>query len=146
MLSSSEKRMYSEVYGIIDCMGENYKNALPQKLYKYIHDNKDENYCPRYNLSEALMPQNLSKKATAFICFLHYKYWCETEEEKTKINKILKYNEEKNREKYNKNNIFEKNVIQQNSTENMKQQMQLVEYKENMFKKILRKLRGFFKF
>ena len=47
------------------------------------------------------------------ICILHYNYWCTSEEEKNNINKILKYNTEKVKEKYSDyENMFNNNKTQ----------------------------------
>lgn len=137
--------MYSEVYGIIESMGLAYKNAIPKKLYQFIYENRDEGYSPQYDLDKSLATQGLSQKATAFICFLHYKYWCKTEDEKQKISKILEYNEKKNKEKYDVNNIFkQENNIKKNIEKDEEEQIQLVEYKENVLKKMFRKLKEWF--
>lgn len=145
MVSNRDKRMYSEVCSIIDSMGEKYKRAIPQKIYQYIYDNREKDYQPVYDLSKPLKSQELSQRATSFVCFLHYKYWCENETEKAKISKILEYNQKKNKEKYNVDKIFEEKTVQKNSNENIEEQKQLVVYKENLFTKILHKLKNFFK-
>lgn len=138
--------MYSEVYGIIESMGEAYRNEIPQKIYQFICENRDEKYNPKYDLNKRLINQELSTNATAFVCFLHYKYWCENEEEKAKIEKILEYNEKKNKEKYDVNNIFkqEENIEIKNH-QNEEEQIQLIEYKENVLKKMIRKLKEMFR-
>lgn len=139
MVSNSDSRVYSEVIGIINVLGDNYKNALPKNMYKYFYDNRAQDYNPTYDFNEKLALQKLSKKATALVCFLHYKYWCETEVEKEKINKILFYNEKKKNLRYNTDNIFINNI-----TKEVNQPVQLVEYKENILKKIWNKIKFLF--
>lgn len=142
MVGNNQRKMYSEIYGIIESMGESYRNRIPKKMYQFICENRDENYNPKYDLTKSLANQDLSANATAFICFLHYKYWCETKEEKSKIEKILEYNEKKNKEKYDVNNIFETNKKPEYNVKEEK--TQLVEYKENIFKKLIDKIKSWF--
>lgn len=147
MIDANKKRVYSEVYGVLECMGDSYKNAIPKQMYNFIEEHRDKNYVPTYDIESPLSNQNLSQKATAFICMLHYNYWCENEEEKEKIRKILEYNEKKNREKYDVNNIFKeekKQIISQNE-KSIKEETSLVEYKESILKKIINKLKSWFK-
>ena len=100
MVSTQNAKMYSEVYSILDVLGNEYKSSLPQKLYNFIKENKIKDYTPIYNENIPFSQQDISKEAVAFICMLHYNYWCKTEEEKAKINKILSYNEQQKRKKY----------------------------------------------
>ena len=96
----SQAHIYSEVYSVLNILGEKYINALPEKLYVLIEENRDKSYNPIFDLTIPLSKQNISKEGTSFICLLHYNYWCTSKEEKIKINKILKYNTEQARNKY----------------------------------------------
>ncbi|MBR2744577.1 MAG: hypothetical protein IKE01_04705 [Clostridia bacterium] len=108
---SNEGKMYSEVNGILNLLGDEYRSKLPQKMIKLIESNKLDNYTPVYDFTDLSNTTNISKEAISFICMLHCKYWCESEEEKQEINDILKNNEIKLREKYfgyfNRNNNSE---------------------------------------
>ena len=153
MTENSQATVYSEIYGILNSLDVSYTNAIPKKLYNLIKEKREKNYNPTYNMDIPLSQQNISKKATAFICMLHYNYWCTSEEEKEKINKILKYNTEKNKDKYfeyerkfnsntakkNDNKKIEKDTsINQNKTA-------LVVKKENTwFKRFLKFIRNIF--
>ena len=97
---NTQVNVYSEVYSLLNALGSQYINALPKKLYSLIEEKRDKSYNPTFDLSMPIYKQNISKNATALICILHYNYWCTSEEEKNRINKILKYNTEKAREMY----------------------------------------------
>ena len=97
---NTQVNVYSEVYSLLNALGSQYINALPKKLYSLIEEKRDKSYNPTFDLSMPIYKQNISKNATALICILHYNYWCTSEEEKNKINKVLKYNTEKAREMY----------------------------------------------
>ena len=81
---------YSEVYSLLNILGQKYINSITKKLYNVIENKRAKSYNPTYDLSIPLYKQKISKKGTALICLLHYNYWCESEEEKNKINQILK--------------------------------------------------------
>ena len=55
----SIERTYSEVYGIINMLGEYYKKKLPQKLYNLIETQRDKQYNPTYTLDVAIEEQNI---------------------------------------------------------------------------------------
>lgn len=144
MIDINQKIEYSEVYAIINCMGEYYKKSIPKNIYDYIEKNRDKKYNPIYDIKKPLSEQIISKKAVSLICMLHYNYWCRTENEKKIIEKIWKNNDRKNREKYDVNNIFKKDKrLDYKKTEET--QTELIEYKENIFKIIIKKFKDWFK-
>ena len=100
MEQNIQANAYSEVYGVLKILGPKYINRIPKKLYSLIEENREKSYNPIFDLTIPLSKQNISKEGTSFICLLHYNYWCTSEEEKSKINKILKYNTEQARNKY----------------------------------------------
>ena len=89
------KEMYSEVYGILQALGEKYINKLPKTVLKVITESKEENYNPEYDMSIPLKEQDINRKSLAMIALFHYNYWCETEEDRKKIKNMLEINEEK---------------------------------------------------
>ena len=97
MVKSNNAIIYSEVYGILNILDKKYKDAIPEKLYNFIEANKSPSYNPSYDKSLPLNKQNISSKAAAFICMLHYNYWCKSEQEKERINIVLKHNQQKKR-------------------------------------------------
>ena len=82
MVSNNQAVVYSEVYEILNILGEQYIKKIPEKLYKLIEDNRLKNYSPVYDINEPLAQQKISKNTAAFICMLHYNYWCADEKEK----------------------------------------------------------------
>ena len=93
------KEIYGEIYLVVQKMGKEYIDKIPESIYNKIIDNMPETI--DYN-------QSISKEAIAFIAGLHYKYWTENEEQKQELINIFKANQEKQEEKYDVNNMFEK--------------------------------------
>lgn len=91
MKYSTTKESYSEVFEIINFLGDEYKNRIPKKLYKFIENNRDKKYKPNFNLKnniDSLNESSVSRKTIAIIAFLNAKYWTEDEETKQKLEKI----------------------------------------------------------
>ena len=101
------KRNYREIYLILNKLGDEYIKKIPPKLYKYIEENMD---------TELVQNQRISKDSISFIAGLHYKYWLQSDDEKAEFLNILNENSAKKNEKYNVENLFEKNT---NNKENM---------------------------
>lgn len=139
------RQVYSEVYQIINILGDEYIKKLPTKLYKMLESKKDNNYTPNYTIDN-LSYTEIDARTISIIALLHLNYWCETEDEKNEIREILNRNEmkfqEQLKEKYNPNSIFEDNI---QSEENTISETALVEYKESILKKIIKFLISKFK-
>lgn len=134
------KEIYGEIYLVLQKMGKEYIDKIPESIYNKIIDNMPEKI--DYN-------QSISKEAIAFIAGLHYKYWTENEEQKQELINIFKANQEKQEEKYDVNNMFEKDKniednnieIEQNENKSLIKVEKWYEKIANLFRKIF-KIRG----
>lgn len=143
------KETYSEVYSILNLLGESYITKLPKSLYNMIIEEKSNEYNPQYSSNITLEQQNIKKEALSMIALFHLNYWCNSQEEKEKLKALLKNNEEKHqaeiREKYNPDNLFKnrkQNVV--NEPETISEPVAMIEYKESIFKRILNKIKDIF--
>lgn len=144
------KETYSEVYSILNMLGENYITKLPSKLYQMIKEEKSNEYNPQYDSTIALEQQNIKKESISMIALFHLNYWCSSPEEKQELKELFKDNEVKYqaelREKYNPDNIFKnRNHSTLNEEKEANESVAMVEYKESIFKKIINKILGFLK-
>lgn len=139
------KEIYSEVYQVLNLLGNEYINKLPTSLLNMLREKRDIGYTPEYTEDIPLSKQNIQKETLGIIALLYLNYWCENEKEKDELKQTLKYNEDKYqlelRNKYNPEDIFrkynQKNIIEKQSG--------MIEYKENLFKKIIRKVKSILK-
>lgn len=143
MVYTNEK-VFAEVYGILSILGDNYIKRLPRKLYQLIDNSRDSNYFPKYTLNKPFHEQGIHKKSISMIALLHLNYWCNSEEEKNELRKILNNNEtnlqEELRAKYNPENIFKKNQT------HLENNVALIEVKkEKKIHKIISFIKNFFK-
>lgn len=142
---SNRKNAYAEVYTILQELNEEEYNKIPPEVIKTIEANRNEEY--EYELDDELelkdQPMLSETKAILFNLFRDY---LATPEQKAKIirmqNEARQKNELKKQQMYNID-VFA-NKPKENLTENNNETMQIVEYKENFFKKILNKIKSFF--
>jgi len=55
------KRNYSEVYEILNMLGNYYIEKLPKKLYSLIENERDRDYTPQYDSNMSIATQNITK-------------------------------------------------------------------------------------
>lgn len=138
------KEIYSEVYQVLNLLGNEYINKLPNSLLNMLKEKRNINYNPQYIEDIPLNKQNIRKETLAIIALLYLNYWCDNEKEKLELKQILKNNEDRYqqelRNKYNPEDIFKKNK-QENIVEN---QVSMIEYKEPLFKRFISKIKSIF--
>ncbi len=146
-MMNTNAKVYSEVYGVLNAIDEEYRRKVPKKMIELITKNKDNSMKIRYDMTMPLTEQNISKEALSMIALIHLNYWCENEQEKAELNRIFKENaiknEEERRLKYSPDNIF-KNKKEVVHKKEESQNMQMVEYKENVFKRVINFIKSIF--
>lgn len=143
-MTDSYAKAYVEILEIINHMGDEYKRKIPSKLLDFFEENKDINYIYQLQKNNGVFLE----KTIALLSMLESKYWT-TAEEKDVLDRALKDNEVKYqkqlKEKYSPDNLFKKqnenNEIKENT---IQQEVDLVQYKESIFKKIINKIKKIF--
>lgn len=138
------KEIYSELYQILNLLGNEYIDKLPKSLFNMLKEKRDINYNPQYTEDIPLNKQNIKKETISIIALLHLNYWCENESEKLELKQLLKNNEHRYqqelRNKYNPEDIFKKHN-RENIVEN---QILMIEYKESLFRRFISKIKSIF--
>ena len=138
------KEIYSEVYQLLNLLGNEYIDKLPKSLFNMLREKRNINYEPKYTEDLPLNKQNIKKETLSIIALLHLNYWCENVNEKNELKQMFKNNEDRYqdelRKKYDPDNIFKKH-IQENIVKN---EVSLVEYKESIFKRLINKIKSIF--
>ena len=146
-MNENTKKVYSEVYQVLNVLGDEYIRRLPKSLYNMLEEKRDTTYNPKYTDEITLDLQNINKESLNILALLQFNYWCDSYEEKLELQNILEENEkiheENLRKKYNSENLFKnkKNVYTKEAIEN---NMAIVEYKENIFRKFINKIKNIF--
>lgn len=136
----------TEVVYILDYFSEEFKANIPTNFLKFLNEQAIPDYNPNFDFSHGLDRLELKNKTKALLAMIYRNYIC-SEKEKIEYEKILKQNENtyqvELREKYNPDNIFQKDKKEYNTLNNERDNVQLVKYKEsklikfiNWFKKL----------
>ena len=136
----------TEVACILDYFSEEFKANIPTNFLKFLNEQAIPDYNPNFDFSHGLDRLELRNKTKALLAMIYRNYMC-SEKEKVEYEKNLKQNENtyqiELREKYNPDNIFQKDKKEYNTLNNERDTVQLVKYKEsklikfiNWFKKL----------
>lgn len=157
-----DKRAYSELYAILQMLGKEYIDKIPEEIYKVIESRKDDTYNPIYNDMEEVLEGRVKRKTVSMLALLDYNYFSTSETDRMYMRYILEENEnkyKKNKEEYKIVDIDEEQKkvdddIEEiehinNSNYNNINKNQIIEYKENGIKKffnnIILKIKDIFK-
>lgn len=140
---------YKEIYEILRIFPQELVAKIPQEKIRFFYNNMDNRY--EYNISkETFDGQTMLEETKAILTILFRDYWATSKQKE----KILAYeNLERNRQeeemrlKYNPDNLFKKRkqeIVDKKQT--ITDEIAIVEYKENVLKKIINKILNIFKF
>lgn len=150
-MNIKNKEIYSEVYQVLNLLGNEYIDKLPTRLINMLEKQREINYNPQYTDDIPLAEQNIKKESISIIVLLYLNYWCKDDNEISEVNNILKENENKYQEelrkKYNPDNIFN-NQHKNYSIENTQNHQELALTETNnikWYRKIWELIKNFFK-
>lgn len=143
---NSYANAYTEVYTILQDLNEEEYNKIPSEVINTIKNNRNIEYKCELEEGLELKEQKLLPETKA-VLFNLFRDYLSTPVQKEKIIKMQsderQKNEVKKQQKYDvdvfKNRKQDNNLKPQDKREN-----KLVEYKENIFKNILNKIKKFF--
>ena len=138
---SNRANAYTEVYTILQDLNTEEYNKIPPEIIKAIEENMNEEY--EYELDEDLELKNQPMlPETKAILFNLFRDYLATSEQKEKIIKMQ--NEERQKSELKKQQQYNANVFQNKTKENINQSKELIEYKENIFIKLINKIKSWF--
>ena len=122
-------------------MDEELVNKIPTKFITFLQENMSKEYDFKINENVALEKQNISREAENILALLYRNYWA-TEEEKQEFARLDEQERKSNDEKLQK--IFKNTINEFDKEENKDTQIVNVN-NDNFFKKIINKLKKFFR-
>ena len=142
---SNRNNAYTEVYTILQHLNEEEYNKIPPEIVDAIRLNRNVEYEYTLNNKLDLEKQEMLPETKA-ILFNLFRDYLATPEQKNKI--IQMQNEERQKNELRKQQLYSSNVFENRQKENVynpnKETKQIVKYKENIFKRILDKIKKFF--
>ena len=150
MIDIKYANAYSEVLEILKYIPVEDYNMIPKNKIELFETNANNDYSFTYNPDQTLEEQEVSKITKGIIAILFRDYWA-TEIQREKIMNMQKYDrikiEEEKKEKYNIDIFQNRNNKKQgqNIEENISaSELEMVEYKVSIFRKILNKIKSLF--
>ena len=142
---NNRKNAYTEVYTILQELNEEEYNKIPPEVIETIEANRNEEY--EYDLDDELeLKDQPTLPETKAILFNLFRDYLATPEQKAKI--IRMQNEARQKNELKKQQMYNIDVFANRQKEDKVQtnieKTQIVEYKENIFKRILNKIKRFF--
>ncbi|CDE56131.1 unknown [Clostridium sp. CAG:269] len=135
-----------QINEILKYMEPNLKARIPKKFISYFENNKSQEYSWTIDKSQPLEKQDLLPTTKEILTVLYKEFICDDIEkielEKTLSNNEIKY-QEKLREKYNPDNIFEDRKSNP-KTEQIENENTSIAYKESFFSKLINKIKLIF--
>lgn len=144
-----DKRAYSELYAILQMLGKEYIDRIPEKIYIAIESRKDDTYNPVYNDMEEVLEGRVKRKTVSMLALLDYNYFSTTETDRMYMRYILEENEKKYRKEKNEYKIVDIDEDQKKVDDNIKEieqinndnynninKNEMIEYKESGIKKL----------
>lgn len=133
-IASINKQALAQTYYIINSFDDNTKNKLPNSLFNTIKENMDDQY---QNTSELLIE-------TKELLYAILNKYVLSQSQKDKLAEYYRFYdarmEEEKSKKYQYEDLFKNNKIETEPKE-VKENISLVQYKENLFTKILNRLK-----
>lgn len=131
-------KVYREVFEIIKHLSEKDFNKIPKEVIETLHVNMDKEYEVNINFEDFQNQKTMYE--TKVLLAISFRDYLATEKQKEKIMAKERYDEqvyqEEMRKKYNPENFFKK---QQSNLDknNIQKEINVIEYKQNIFQKIL---------
>lgn len=141
-----------EVLDILDNTNKKDLEKIPKSFIQFLVDNSPLDYEVNLDHSKKISEMNLNQKTQELLGYIYIKWWCDDEEKAKYVQEIRRLEQERQekiRKKYNPDNIFDsrKNNKIDNAEEktNVSETFEIVKYKENIFTRIINKIKSFFK-
>lgn len=128
-----------EVLDILDNTNKEDVSKIPSNFIKFLVEIAKEDYIVNFDHSKLISELNLKEETKEILGVIYINWWCDKKEQenyKNQIEELEKRKEEKLREKYNPNKIFEN----KKQKEIREETVTMIEYKESVIKKVLNKI------
>lgn len=153
MFSNEYGEAAVEVLDILDNTNKADVKKIPTSFIKFLVEIASEDYKVNLDHSKLISEMNLKDKTKEILGVIYINWWCDKKDKENYTKQIKELEikrQEEIKEKYNPNKIFEnKDKIQEYTNETKidtvkNKTVTMVEYKENILKKIWNKILSFF--
>lgn len=152
MFSNEYGEAAVEVLDILDNTKKEDVKKIPSSFIKFLVDNASQDYVVNLDHSKPISELNIKEKTKEILGVIYINWWCDKKDQeqyKEKIKEQEMRKQEEIREKYDPNKIFENKKVQEHNkleeTTKEKETFTIIEYKDNIFKRIINKILKLFK-
>lgn len=138
-LTKEVKYSVSEVLDVLKHMDEDDIDKIPLNVIKNLNANKDEDYVSTIDFKKSLSESKISHNALSMLAYIYREYLC-NDSEKMEYDKMLYNNQIKHEENFDTQSLFQN---KKTVAENTDLPVNIVH--ESFFRKILNKIKKFFK-
>ena len=128
----------TEILNILKKIDLEYIYKIPEEIIEYLNENSLKIKDEKYSGFDENGNIKVSKEAEEILIYLYLNYWAD-EDEKEKLIEKYKENEKQLSDKYDVYKVFEQR--KRNTEDGEKKEVHLVEVKDNIFVKILNKIK-----
>ena len=137
------QEMYSELYSVLNMLGDEYIDKIPAELYNTIKTEKSETYSPIYQKNHNLLEQNLKEDTLSMIALFRLNYWNDTEEQKEQLKELFQKKPEQYESKARVIS-YEQPIKQEIQRPEYHQEYSMTEYKEPFWTRLKNTIKGIF--
>ncbi len=146
MSSDSYAIAMKETLSYLDGIRDEDYNKIPKSLIKYLEENADSNYVCNFDPHAPLAELNLHEETYGLLAMIYYKYWCKSDSDRKYYLELLEKNDVLYDEQLNQHNDYS-NIFDNKDDikETANKELLPTKTEENPFKRLLLKIRSFFK-
>lgn len=147
-MSEINKKAVSEVIDVLKHSEIEVTQKIPKKFIEFLTKNSDRDYIPNIDYSEENWENSIEEDAKVLIALI-YRDYIMSEEERKKVIEEAERQEQEIREKYNPDNLFQKNskIENEKSQDDTEQEVQkslLIIKEEKWYERIINKIKEIF--
>ena len=147
-MNSINSEVYVDISIIIKMMPIEMREKISKSFINFIERNKSNSYISNINPNIPIGKQNIRKETKEMLGIIYRDFLCSNEERNRLLKQEeyeIKQYEEELRQKYNLNYLFKgHNELMQDEFQEINDNVSLVHYKENNFKRFLNKIKNIF--
>lgn len=142
------REAFAEVLEVIKNSNQRILEKIPKKFITFLNENKDNNYIVKIDFTDENWDDSIKQETQAILALIYRDYIVSQEERARLLTEEKEEQiriENELREKYNPDNLFQKQDQAKKAEEVMTEDVAMVEYKESIFKRFINKIKSIFK-
>lgn len=141
MLSIEYSEAITETLDILKHTRKEDVDKISTKFMDFLNANASKTYKPNLDHTKRIKDMQLKQKTKVILAIIYKKFWCDSEKLE-EFNKMLKENEIKHEKELK--DKYKLDFLTKNNKTRITNSMDMIEYKESLFKRFIKKLKDIF--